>query len=110
MTVYCNAGTRVTNLQGDLPGYPHPVWYCPHAIANVLSLSDVSNIPRWRVTYSSVDGNRFVVTKADGSQVVFRNSGGLDGPSGLYCYDAGPAGLKGTMLINTDAENKSKYT
>jgi hypothetical protein len=32
MTVHCNAGSRVTNMIGDLPGYPNPVWYSPHAI------------------------------------------------------------------------------
>ena len=37
MKIQCNAGTQVTNLVGDLPGYG-PVWFDSRAIANVLSL------------------------------------------------------------------------
>ena len=37
MRIQCNAGIRVTNLVGDLPGYG-PVWFNPRAIMNVLSL------------------------------------------------------------------------
>ena len=37
MMIQCNAGTQVTNLVGDLPGYG-PVWFDSRAIVNVLSL------------------------------------------------------------------------
>lgn len=112
MTVHCNAGTRVTRLQGDLPGYPFPVWYCAQAIANVLSLSNVSSIYRWRVDYSSADGNEFVVTKEDGSEMVFTHaeSDNKDGPSGLYYYDMNVDRSEGTLLVSTVMENKNKYT
>ena len=37
MRVHCNAGSHLTNLIGDLPGYG-TMWYDPKAIANILSL------------------------------------------------------------------------
>ena len=37
MRVRCNAGSHLTNLVGDLPGYGTD-WYDPKAIANILSL------------------------------------------------------------------------
>ena len=41
MRVHCNAGSRLTNLDGDLPGYG-TVWYDPKAIANIgVNSSDV---------------------------------------------------------------------
>ena len=40
MRVHCNAGSRLTNLIGDLPGYG-TVWYDPMAIANILSMRQV---------------------------------------------------------------------
>ena len=84
MTVHWNAGSRVTNMMGDLPGYPRPVWYSPHAIANILSLSNVSNLPRWWVKFDSSDGSGFMVRKEDGSTIMFDRSSGRDGPEGLY--------------------------
>jgi hypothetical protein len=49
--IHCNAGTRCTNQQGELPGFG-TVWYCPSAIANILSCSDVAR--RYRVKFDSV--------------------------------------------------------
>ena len=40
MKIQCNAGSRITNMMGDLPGYG-PVWYNWKAIDNVLSLYNV---------------------------------------------------------------------
>ena len=40
MRIHCNAGSRLTNLIGDLPGYG-TIWYDPMAIANILSLRQV---------------------------------------------------------------------
>ena len=37
MKIHCNAGTHVTDLVRDLPGYG-TMWFDPQAIANVLSL------------------------------------------------------------------------
>lgn len=109
VTVHCNAGTRVTNLKGDLPGYPHPVWYCPHAIANVLSFDNIKSTHRWRITYDSEDGDRFVVTTGDGSNVVFENSV-MDGCSrGLYYCDSGQ-NKDGMVLVSTVKENRFNFT
>jgi hypothetical protein len=36
--ISCNAGVVTTDLIGDLPGYPAPVWFHQHGIANILSL------------------------------------------------------------------------
>jgi hypothetical protein len=40
MRVRCDAGWRLTNMVGDLPGYG-TVWYNPRSIANILHLSKV---------------------------------------------------------------------
>ena len=50
MRVHCNAGSRLTNLIGDLPGYG-TVWYDPKAIANILSLQRVWD--RYHISYDS---------------------------------------------------------
>ena len=114
MTVHCNAGSRRTNLMGDLPGYPRPVWYSPHAIANILSLCNVKNIPRWRVTYDSSNGDEFRVTKDDGKVVKFRCYDDLEnggsGPDGLYHCVTTSTGLTGVAMVSTIAENKSRFT
>ena len=41
MTIHCNAGTQTTNQKGTLRGYGE-VWYSGDAIANILSLTNVS--------------------------------------------------------------------
>jgi hypothetical protein len=63
MYIRCNAGRIWTDKQGYLPGYGL-VWFCPKAIANILSLSNVTN--RYRVAFDSWFGDRFVVTNEDG--------------------------------------------
>ena len=107
MYIHCNAGTQWTNQQGDLPGYGR-VWYCPSAIANILSLHNVKN--RCRVVYDSTSGNQFVVTQPDGTERVFSAS-----DSGLYYFDTAASTWESTItintvLINTVSENKSRYT
>ena len=99
MYIHCNAGTRWTEQQGDLPGYG-PVWYCPQAIANILSLHNVSH--RWRVTYDSWSGNGFVVAKDDGSTIKYCPS-----TDGLHYYETN---LHGTALVTTVHDKKSRYT
>jgi hypothetical protein len=107
MYIHCNAGIQWTNQQGDLPGYGR-VWYCPSAIANILSLHNVQN--RCRVVYDSTAGNRFVVTRSDGTERVFRMS-----DNGLYYFDTATSAwasssLLNTVLVNTVSENKARYT
>ena len=36
MKIHCNAGTHVTDLSRDLPGYG-TMWFDPQTIANVVS-------------------------------------------------------------------------
>jgi hypothetical protein len=99
MDIHCNAGVTSTNLVGDLPGYG-TVWYHPNGIANILSLNKVKS--KYRVTYDSTSGNAFIVHKGDGATRTFQQS-----PRGLFYMDTATTG---TLLVNTVAENKAKYT
>jgi hypothetical protein len=99
--IHCNAGVTSTNLQGELPGYG-TVWYHKDGIANILSLSKAA--ARHHVTYDIVDRNKFRVHKDDGTRRVFEQSG-----RGLFSMDT-QSGDTGTTLVNTVAENKSRYT
>ena len=106
MKIQCNAGTRVTNLVGDLPGYG-PVWFDSRAIANVLSLKLVKE--RYHVKYNSSETEGFVVTKPSGEQFNFRESS-----SGLHYLDTSNPNpnrdVHTTLVVNTVAANKAKYT
>ena len=74
MRIHCNAGSRLTNLVGNLPGYG-TVWYNPNAIANILSLRQVQH--RYHISYDS-SHRRFIITKPSGKEFVFQESeGGL---------------------------------
>ena len=79
LTIHTQAGKAVTKLRGTVPGYGK-VWYCPHGIANILSLAHVAKTRL--VTFNSTNGNQFVVTKDDGSTRIFKQS-----EHGLYYYD-----------------------
>jgi hypothetical protein len=101
MNIHCNAGTTTTKLVGDLPGYG-TVWFNPKGIANILSLSHVIE-KGYSVLFSSCDnGGEFLVQKPDGSTQSFIRS-----DRGLYYMDTAP---HATTLVNTVAENKSKYS
>ena len=104
MYIHCNAGTVWTDQQGVLPGYGR-VWYCPKAIANILSLHNVSR--RYRVTYNSREGNEFVVLRDDGVVAnVFKMS-----DSGLFYYDVSAVKDEdAAVLVNTVSDNKTRYT
>jgi hypothetical protein len=56
--IHCNAGIVIVQTVGDLPGYG-TVWFYPDGIANILSLALVQK--KFRVTYDSGNGNKFVV-------------------------------------------------
>jgi hypothetical protein len=101
MNVRCNAGSRITNMIGDLPGYGW-VWYDPQAIANILSLKRVKQ--QYHVYYDSQNGGSFVVTKPDGEQFEFRES-----ETGLYYLDT-TSSASATVLVTTVEENKARYT
>ena len=74
MRVHCNAGSYLTNLIGDVPGYG-TIWYDPQAIANILSLQRVRD--HYHITYDSADW-MFIMTKPSGKEFAFQESeGGL---------------------------------
>jgi hypothetical protein len=102
--IHCNAGTRWTDQQGELPGYGL-VWFCPNAIANILSLHKVSR--RCWVEFDSKEGNSFVATnKVNGNVNVFQAS-----DQGLYYYDINAEGNNDAMvLVNTVKKNKTRFT
>ena len=106
MRIQCNAGTRVTNLVGDLPGY-RPIWFDSRAIANVLSLKLMKE--RYHVEYDSNEKEGFVVTKPNGEQFKF-----IQSPSGLHYLDTtnpDPSNhVHTTLVVNTVADNKKNYT
>ena len=106
MRIQCNAGTRVTKLIRDLPGYG-PVWFNPRAIANVLSLKLVKD--KYKIEYNSNGDERFVVTKPTGERFQF-----IESASGLHYLDtSGRDETKigdTTLVVNTVKENRRNYT
>ena len=105
MKIQCNAGTQVTNLVGDLPGYG-PVWFNSRAIANVLSLKLVKE--NYHIQYDSDEKDGFMVTKPNSERFNF-----IQSPSGLHYLDTtNPDPNKSvntTLVVNTVAENKKNY-
>ena len=101
--ISCNAGMVVTELVGDLDGYPNPVWYHPGGIANILSLHRVGQT--CRIQYDNEKpGAVFRITKPDGTVRDFRPS-----ITGLhYCDTREHQGI--SMPIVTVSDNKNKYT
>ena len=69
--IHCNAGVATVNKVWDFPGYG-TVWFHPDGIANILSLAHDEE--KYRVTFNSIKGNKFVVHKQDGSKQVFVES------------------------------------
>jgi len=118
LNIHCNAGVASTSLMGYLPGYGE-VWLYEGGIANILSLSRVKK--RYRVTYDSENGNKFVVHLNNGLKQTFSQS-----KAGLYYSVARAArnneiktkqpllttnkSVKHHTTLNTVAENKAKYT
>ena len=106
MRIQCNAGTRVTNLVGDLPGY-RPIWFDSRAIANVLSLKLVKEM--YHVEYDSNEKEGFVVTKPNGEQFKFIQS--LSGLHYLDTMNPDPSNhVHTTLVVNKVADNKKNYT
>ena len=102
MRVHCNAGSRLTNLVGDLPGYG-TVWYYPKAIANILSLRRVRD--HYHITYDS-SHQKFIVTKPSGKEFTFHESEG-----GLHYLDTTHQQGEGyAFAVNTVKDNKKNFT
>ena len=81
------------------------MWFYPGGIAKILSLALTKNM--FRVTYESHDGNFLKVSKQDGEVQIFVQS-----PTDLYFLDTAKVEptVNGTFLVNTIADNKSRYT
>ena len=109
MRIHCNAGSRLTNYVGDLPGYG-TVWYDPKAIANILSLRQVRD--RYHITYDSTY-QQFIVTKPCGKRFVFKESEG-----GLHYLDTSHPGQdqdhkneqQHVFMVNTVKDNMRNFT
>ena len=105
MRIHCNAGSRLTNLIGDLPGYG-TVWYDPNTIANILSLRRVRD--RYHISYDS-SLRKFIVTKPSGKEFVFPESDG-----GLHYLDTthshGEHQQGHVFYINTVNDNRKNFT
>ena len=100
MVIHSHGSSRKTDMIGDLPGYPHPVWYDANGIANILSLYNIQKLHR--VTYDSAASGSFVVHVGD-REVVFKMA-----RRGLYYHDMNNAGYMFTL--KTVYENKQMYT
>ena len=109
MHIHCNAGSRMTHLVRDLPGYG-TVWYDPKAIANILSLRRVRD--RYHITYDSAY-QQFVVTKPCGKEFVFKKSEG-----GLHYLDTTCSGREENQghsqehvfMVNAVKDNRRNFT
>ena len=83
----CNKSTNIlTNGSGmktdwivDLTNYDS-IWFHPDAITNIISLKNMCK--KFRVTFDSKDGNRFIVHKPDGTKIIFKMCS-----EGLYYHD-----------------------
>ena len=100
MTTVTNAGSNTTDLIGDLPGYPKPVWYDPKGIANILSVRNVSEF--YRITFDSKNGNTFTIHKDTGNVNFTQCS------SGLYYHDTSM--YDAATLITTTKNKQESYT
>ena len=105
MCDHCNAGSCLTNLIEDLPGYG-TMWHDPKAIANILSLQQVCN--HYHITYDSIDW-KFIVTKPSGKEFAFQESEGclhyLDTTCshGVQCQGH-------VFTVNTVKDNRKNFT
>ena len=102
--VHCNAGSHLTNLVGDLPGY-RTVWYDPKAIANILSLRRVQD--HYHITYDS-SHRKFIVSMPSGMEFAFHESEG-----GLHYLDTthqqGEQRQGHVVAVNTVKDNKKNF-
>jgi hypothetical protein len=94
LNICCNAGVMRTNLKGWSGDFPEPVWYNPNGVANIMSLFIVKQYHR--VQYNSAKQDALIVTKPDGSNMMFSPT-----IKGLYALDND---LSGWAHVSTVAE------
>ena len=85
-------------MVGDLLGYGQ-VWYHPDAITNILSLNNVQK--KFRVTYDSANGNKFVVHSEDYKRIFKATT------KGLYVLDSNEEEYQ---FLETEMENSRSYS
>ena len=100
VVITCNAGTMRTNLVGDMNGFG-TVWFSNECIANILSLSMVSEM--YRVTLDTRLDQAFHIHRGDGSTRRFHRA-----PCNLYINDIGAT--EEFVLINTVEGQKALYS
>jgi hypothetical protein len=103
MNIHCNAGVTTTSTVGTLPGYGE-VWYHATGIANILSFSRVRQ-KGFTITYNSAQ-NQFIIQ--GGTNKTARTFKSSD--RGLFYLDTATNTSSETVLINTVAHNKSKFS
>jgi hypothetical protein len=102
ITVHCNAGSTVTNLEGELGSMT--MRHNPHSIANVLSLHSIKQ--KHQVTYDSWDQDGVFQVHTPGGVVEFKSS-----PRGLHYLNLADEDSKiEYMLVNTVRENFEGFT
>ena len=106
MRIHCNAGSRLTNLIGDLPGY-RTIWYDPMAIANILSLRQVGK--HYHVMYNSTH-RKFIVTKPSGKEFAFQESEGGLHYLDMTCPQHKHKHQEHVFTVNTVRDNKRNMT
>jgi hypothetical protein len=79
LTIHTQTGKAITKVKGAVPGHGL-AWFCPHGIANILSLPNVAKT--MEVKFDSSNGNQFEVIKTDGKKRIFKQS-----EHGLCCHD-----------------------
>ena len=99
VNVQCNAGRIKVDMIGDLRGFGW-VWYYPQGIANILSMSLVSN--DYRITMDTSICNSLFVHKPDGTTREFHRSA-----SNLYICNLGPP--KTAMPTITTVNQQKQY-
>ena len=109
MRIHCNAGSRLTNYVGDLPGYG-TIWYDPMGIANILSLHRVRD--QYHISVDSAY-QQFVVMKPCGKEFVFKESEGGLHYLDTICPEQGQGhGHKQqhVFTVNTVKDNRKNFT
>ena len=109
MRIHCNAGSRLRNYVGDLPGYG-TMWYDPKAIANILSLRRVCD--RYHLSYDSVD-QQFIVTKPCRKEFVFKESDSGRHYLDTTCPEQGQGHgheQQHIFMVNTVKDNRKNFT
>ena len=102
MDIHGTAGITISKMNVDLKGYG-TVWYHSAGIAYTLSVARVSEKGHV-VTYSSNNGNKFVLKKIDGTIRTFEQS-----PGGLFFLDTDKI-VSESVFSNAVDNNKSNYT